>query len=93
MSVLDALWISCWSFARFVGCTEETLAGGMVAPQTKVSIQTALSVARTKLSVDFPERLTRITQSAEYSVLLLSPGLFCFVILWTHPADGVLALA
>ena len=70
-----------------------TSAGGMEAFQMKVPIQTTLGVARTKLSVDIPKRLPCITQSAEFPVLLLCPGLFCFAILWAHLADGVFALA
>lgn len=70
-----------------------TDAGGIVTLQMKVPIQTTLGVARTKFSVDIPKRLSRITQIAEFPILLLSPGLFCFVRLRAHLDDGVFALA
>lgn len=70
-----------------------TDAGGMVALQVKVLIQTTLGVARTKLSVNVPERLSRVTQIAEFSILLLSPRIFCFLILRNHFTDSVFSLA
>lgn len=79
-----------------VRCMSMTLAGGMVALQigeVKVPIQTTLGVARGKFAVDVPKPLSRVTHTAEFLVLLSSPGSFCFVILRTpHPTDRMSAL-
>lgn len=70
-----------------------TLAGGMVILQTKVPIQTTLGVASGEYAVDIPKPLSGITHTAEFLVLLSSPGSFCFVILRApHLADRVSAL-
>ena len=70
-----------------------TLAGGLVARQLKVPIQTTLGVASGKYAVDIPKPLSSITHTAESLVLLSSPGSFCFVIQRTpHLTDRVSAL-
>ena len=82
--------VSYWSLVRCMGTTP---ASGRVSLQVEVTIQATLSVTSPELPVNIPQRLSCVAQSAEFSIFILSPGCFCFVVLRTHLADGMFALA
>ena len=80
-------------YCKLASCMSTTPACVIVALQVEITIQTTLGVAIPKFSVDIPERLSCVAQSAEFPIFVLSPRGFCFVVLRAHLADGMLALA